>query len=332
VDQSTIVPPGMKFSLSAVEASGTQQPPDNYAFVMNVSRLVGAASFTLAKGHELRRANAEEVAVIKATVKPYMVFDIMPWEVRIVDGGASERLPEAEWRYHVISFRGNNVTLIEIEEACSLAPLELKIGFLILKWLADQPMPPGQQGFIMHQGRLFQMLDRALWNIVFSEVSDFDIDAIRTLHSQLVQHDASQVDVRRLVQQLHQLEAVPSYSPLRFLGYFAMLEEVLTHLPKPTDPYESITRQIKMKVALIDHRCKPHIDYSAFGKTNIETIWRKMYAYRSCLAHGGAPDFGSDLQILGNHDRALNLIKQTVKAVLRQALIEPQLIADLRDC
>jgi hypothetical protein len=193
-------------------------------------------------------------------------------------------------------------------------------------------MNPGQHGRIMHQGRLFQMLDRALWNIAFSEVSASDSEGIRALHGQLIQHDAKVVDVRRLVQQLHQLEAVPSYSSLRFLGYCAMLEALLTHLPKPTDPYESITRQIKKKVTLVDHRCKPRIDYSAFGGANVETIWKKMYDYRSCLAHGGTPDFESEHRILGNHDRALSLMKETVKAVLRQALIEPQLLADLREC
>ena len=264
MDRPTIVPHGMKMSLSAEEAFETREPPDNYAFVMNVSRLVGATSFTLATGHELRRANTQEIAVIKETVQPYILLGPMPWEARL-DGGASVQLLEADWRYHVISFRGANQTLIEIEEACTLAPVDLKIGFVVLKWFGDRPMDPGQHGSIMQPGRLFQMLNGAVWNLAFSEVSASDVDAIRALHSQLVHHDASQINVRALVQQLHQLDAVPSYSPLRFLGYFAMLEELLTHLPKPTDPYESITRQIKTKVALVDHRCKPRVDYSAFG-------------------------------------------------------------------
>jgi hypothetical protein len=57
-----------------------------------------------------------------------------------------------------------------------------------------------------------------------------------------------------------------------------------------------------------------------------------MYAYRSTLAHGGAPSFDGDLQVLGSNDNALKLVKQTAKALIRQALIEPQLLADLRGC
>jgi len=34
----------------------------------------------------------------------------------------------------------------------------------------------------------------------------------------------------------------------------------------------------------------------------------------------------------GNHDNALKLLKQTVKAIGRQSLIEPRLLVDLRDC
>jgi len=199
--------------------------------------------------------------------------------LRLLPGGSVEPLREEEWRYYVISFQGTNETLLEIDEACSLALLELKIGFTVLNYA-------GNQGLIFHSGRLFQLLDNAMWNLAFSEVSLSEIEAIRAIHSQLRQHDSRLVDVRRLARQLQDLEAVPAHSPLRFLGYFAVLESLLTHPPKPTDPYDSITRQIKKKVTLVDHRCQPHLDYSPFAGADAESVWTKMYAYRSSLAHG----------------------------------------------
>ena len=57
-----------------------------------------------------------------------------------------------------------------------------------------------------------------------------------------------------------------------------------------------------------------------------------MYEYRSAIAHGVKPDFAKDLQILKSHDHALELLKETVKAVIRQVLVEPTLIHDLREC
>jgi hypothetical protein len=50
------------------------------------------------------------------------------------------------------------------------------------------------------------------------------------------------------------------------------------------------------------------------------------------LAHGGAPTFNGKLKMLRSHGHALELEKQTVKAVIRQALIKPQLLSDLKDC
>ena len=57
-----------------------------------------------------------------------------------------------------------------------------------------------------------------------------------------------------------------------------------------------------------------------------------MYGYRSLIAHGGEPDFTGKLSLLKDEETALKLIKETAKAVIRQALSEPQLLLDLRDC
>jgi hypothetical protein len=316
------VPAGMSFSIPIGDSDQSQ---DNYGFVMNVSKLVGVESFNLCSGHELRRAKPAEIDVIHQILASWMTtFVKLPWEWKLPAVGQIETLPEAQWRYHVISFRGSNETLAEIERACDLAPLEIKIGFVVLH-------SPSGSGLMMHPGRLFQFLENVM-RIGFLEVSASDINAIRLILEQLRQHDERLVEVRRLLQQLQDLEAIPVHSPLRFLGYFAVLEALLTHPPKPTDPYDSITRQIKKKVALVDHRCTPPIDYGEFGNANRETIWSKMYEYRSGLAHGGMPNFNADLQVLGSHPNAMRLIKESVKAVVRQALVEPQLLADLKDC
>jgi hypothetical protein len=58
-----------------------------------------------------------------------------------------------------------------------------------------------------------------------------------------------------------------------------------------------------------------------------------MYHYRSILAHGDVPDFSSsELKTLGYHANAMALLKSTVKATARLALIEPQLLACLKNC
>ena len=159
-----------------------------------------------------------------------------------------------------------------------------------------------------------------------------DLAAVSAIHTGLLQNDERLIDVERLARQVGDLKALPHESPLRFLGYFAILESLLTHLPKPTDPNDSIMRQVKKKIALLQNRWPERLDYSAFGNATGDTVWSKMYAYRSLLAHGGAPTFTGELTLLSNHERALGLVKSTVKAIIRQALVEPQLVIDLREC
>ena len=53
---------------------------------------------------------------------------------------------------------------------------------------------------------------------------------------------------------------------------------------------------------------------------------------RSSLAHGDAPDFKKDLHVLVSPDVAMALLRSAMKAVVRLALVEPRLIADLREC
>lgn len=308
--------------------------PESFAFVMNVSQLVDAPSYALAPGHELRRATNDEITIIKDTLKqlgpPPPAQYLHLWECRWPVQGNVEILPEPEWRYFVIAFRGSNITVSELENAFDLAPLELEVGFTILNGVFGGQ---ASRGVGWHPGRLFHVLQFAsVDDTFFLDISMAEIIEVCTLRSQLQKHDNRLVDIKRLAAQLKDLKALPHHSPLRFLGYFGILESLLTHAPKPSDPYDSITRQVKRKVALLDNRWTRRIDYAAFGGGSQDMIWSKMYAYRSQIAHGGGLDLTGEMKVLGSHQVALRLIKETAKAVIRQALSEPQLLVDLREC
>ncbi|MGH9686608.1 MAG: hypothetical protein ACRD5K_05905 [Candidatus Acidiferrales bacterium] len=298
---------------------------------MNIARLTDATSYTIAPGHELRRANADEIEFIKSTFERRILphpfnWDASVWE-RPLDSSEGP-LPESEWRYFVMSRGENPPPFQEFQETFDLSPLELEAGIFAI------PMPDHGAGVGFVLPRVFQVLEENYRNdSFFVDVSARDIDQMRAIHSQLCQwQGVGPLDVRSLARQLSDLKCLPHRSQLRFLGYFALLESLLTHPPKPLDPYDSITRQVKKKLALLDRRFSRKIDYAPFGGAGAESVWSKMYDYRSLVAHGGSPQFAGQLQVLGNAETALTLIKETVKAVIRQALTEPQLIVDLRDC
>ena len=146
-------------------------------------------------------------------------------------------------------------------------------------------------------------------------------------------HPSQSVTLKRHIEALRHLKALGRDSRLRFLGYFAVLEALLTHAPDPKDPYDSITRQVKKKIALLNNQWPDSLDYTPFAGIPPDKLWTRMYSYRSAIAHGDEPNLSSgELTVLKNHETALRLLVNTVKAVMRYALDEPLLLRDLRDC
>ncbi len=335
-EKSFVVPPGsvLSFSLEGSDHVGTR--PECFAFVMNVVNIVGADNITLLPGYELRRATSLEIEKIKNSLmvsgEGLLGLRDFPWEYNRGADSKAIHLPASEQRYFVIAFQEFSQKDLFLQYALTIARLELEIAFIA----GPAPTVPGRAYpcTIHNPGRLFRKLDefrRGLMPLLCVEQND--ANDIADICDALQSHDPEVINFQRIASQLLEFETLPRYSQAKFLAYFGILESLLTHRPDPKDPYDSITRQVKKKLALLDNRWSPQLDYIAFGNVKAETLWAKMYAYRSCLAHGDVPDFKSgELVPLAGPDKAMHLLKSTVKAVIQLALREPRLIADLKDC
>jgi hypothetical protein len=308
------------------------------ALLANIASLSGSDSFELAPGHVLRSASEKEIDSIKGLLPNFTAVGPMspwmnPWEVTLEPDPEQKGqrrgvpLPRERWRYFVIHCQGLNHTLVQIEKAAKLSRKELRFAFTVDDY-------GGRLGFSVHGPRLFKHLNEVTWgrNNQFEEIGAKDAAEISTILRQLQTHDHQKTNVDQLVSRLLQLDGISSGSDMTFLGYFGVLESLLTHKPNPDDPYQSITRQVQKKIALLNRRFDQPLDYGPFRGSSPETIWKKMYDYRSILAHGDHATFDRDLSILGGDDQAMSLLEDTVKAVIRQVLIEPELLTDLRDC
>jgi hypothetical protein len=298
---------------------------DNFVVMMNVSEIVGDQELQIIPDHVLRQADTEEMRCIKLILDQFYSGPLRsipnPWESRRVAGGAIEWLPKEEWKYFVIAFQGGNQKMINLEYAFVLSPWEIKIGFTVIQRSA------------YHAGRIFETLNSNAYTVPeMMAITQNQMQEVASIYTRIQQFTHNSFDLKSTASQIQDLDALPTSSDIKFLGYFAILESLLAHEPRGTDPYESITRQIKQKVALLDNRWSARIDFSIFGQGSPEKIWGKMYDYRSALAHGSKPDFGRNLKILKDRRSALALIRFVVKAVARHALFEPQLIADLKNC
>lgn len=300
---------------------------ENYAILMNVVSLVDFEQIELAPGHIVRQATDSEIEEIPTILKRVSGFHYETASA-FVNENLSGDVPwtgDLRWPLYVIAFRGNNSMFGALQDACSLSRAEPEIGPIA--------MQGSIQGTLYNQSAQFQLLEEAPYNSNFLiNLSGDDIEEISKIRQLLNDHDNALIDIKWTVRQLRNLRTLPYHSTLKFLGYFSVLESLLTHLPDPKDPYDSITRQVKKKLTLLNNRFIRKLDYSPFGNIEPEKLWVKLYKYRSKIAHGGRVQFTGDLAALGSHDQALYLLRQATKAVARQALLEPQLLLDLQEC
>jgi hypothetical protein len=310
--------------------------PDRYdlkpfVFVLNISTLTGSTSLKLSDHHRLRHASNNEIALVKDMLTSSVGRGNSEsiWEDHKPKSGKYVKLPKKEWQYFVIELKGDEDPEI-LEQALAISPRDLDIGLIVRRATLNGV---ALTTCSYHPARLFQSIEALKHGRAVAEpVTKIQAQQMGAVYARLQSHDHNIVDLRRVVSLVLEMKDLPLFSALQFLGYFAVLESLLTHPPKPTDPYESITRQIKKKLALLDKRWQPALDYSSFANVPYEKVWSSMYAYRSALAHGGIPDFKKELAVLGNERNAHALLRQTVKRVISQTLQEPDLIADLQNC
>ena len=305
-----------------------------FAFVLNVKELVNTDSVAIAPGCTLRKAYKTETEYIKEFLKENGPrYGTATWEDKPVASGKVSKFPKKLWRYFVIEFENDDPNLDLLEAALAVAPSSLDIGFAKIKVNVEGVIRPA---CLYHAPSLYQSLsglylantgrDKLLLSVGNAEGSQ-----ISHVFSLIAKHDHGILELTRIGELLLDLKDLPHFSPLQILGYFAILESVLTHQPRPDDRYESLTRQITNKLALLNKRWNPSFDYRPLGGATHEKIWPQMYAYRSAIAHGNKLDFKTKLALLKNADVANALIIDAVKKTIRQAYVEPRLVKDLHD-
>lgn len=306
-----------------------------FAFVLNVKELIDADRIEIAPGCTLRRAQKSEIVYIKEFIAKEFgkASNLAIWETQPTASGKQPKLPKKLWRYFVIEFGNDDPNLDLLEAALTVAPVSLDIGFVKLRVDVKGVVRPA---CLYRAPSLFQSLSAldlagADRDKLLQSPGKAVGEQIRDIFQRMAGHDHGFLDLKRVVELLLELKDLPGFSPLQILGYFAILESVLTHHPKPDDRYESITRQITQKLALLNGRWHPTLDYSQLGEERHEKIWPIMYAYRSAIAHGRKPDFHSDLKLLKNAEGANALIRDAVKRTIRQAYVEPRLVRDLNN-
>lgn len=318
-------------SLSFLRERHSGRPQGGLALLTSVESLPEPQQHDLGNGLTIRRATTEEAQDFRRAIAILYPNSFRnPFEVTVVPAstpGAYDyvHLPEASWRYHVIQYLGTGQSLQSLLQASCLGSAELETGFSI--------MHLGDGYGYGSSGALQRLLDPSSMSDPFVALDAGQIQELPMLAQRLAAHDNGVIGLTDAVNEYMQLREIAPRLPLRYLGYFAIIESLITHAPKPSDPYESITRQVTTKFALLNRRASCAIAYERFFKQGSpDTIWKKLYAYRSAIAHGSRPDFEGELRVLESARNALAFLQRATMLVLRHVLDEPNLVADLRNC
>jgi hypothetical protein len=312
----------------------------SFCFILNPLEVTGNLPVELIPAHFLQKADVEQVGLIRDQLHrnyarhwPLPAYD-HEWLEEIKDdkGGSkkeSRELSPDKFRYWIVTFDGPNTHIQELQLAANLLKQDLDFGFIFIY------QKDGKSGGIISghsnissyfESRLSLFIGNGA---VTMEAAEFSV--ISSYVQSIKACEKGQPHIYKAVQDFFQLKSLPRNSSMVILGYFAVIESLVTHDPK--DDFDSLNHQISTKMSLLSKRFERQLDCDGhFGQLDVEQIWKKLYGYRSALAHGTPADFKTKFQILKDPSCALTFLKEAAKLTLLFAMKEPEFLADLKKC
>ena len=312
-------------------------------FVLSNIDVDGELPIEVAPNHFFQRANVQQIKKIKRLInlcKPYLQpypFPII-YELDIIKEPGDKpgsfryqhkRLPEDNWRYWVITFEGTNSEIKYIESAASLLRNDLELGFTIF---GRSSLVAGE-AYIWHGQSLFSFFDSGEEKRPAELVTENELREIRENYDLVKRISPDHEHITRAFRKFRDLKSLPRNSELVIIGLFSMIESLITHSPSNKNIDDSLTHQIKTKIPLLSKRFRRELDYGKyFQPTSEDTIWSKLYDYRSRIVHGEHCNIDVSLQILKDAETVREFLREVLKLLFLLALNEPVLLTDLKKC
>lgn len=314
-----------------------------FAFVVSHIDVQGNLPVELIPDHNFRRAADSEIESIRqllnASIPPHFTgywprYDSVVREERY-EGSSSyhfDELPAEKWKYWVIAFEGNNIRVHQLEVPLLLLEPEIELGFQV--YFTKSAQQGDQIGWSMIPLHLVEKYAHP--GAAYKNARTITVDELQRIgqYFDLCNSIPEQFPfLDHALKNFSSIRRISSRSELIAVGYFSIIEALVTHPPRLAETLDSIGHQIRTKISLMNKRFQNPLNYAEyFLPSTEETIWMKLYSYRSALAHGTIPKFESELQILRDHDTVVRFLKGTVKQLLLSGLHDPEFLSDLKQC
>jgi len=300
-------------------------------------------------GFVLRKASKDHIGLIKRSIR-YLSsgFDHNPFEnnTALSKGRYSyEKLKPSSFRYSIIEFNGF-LTPPGFIEALILSNLRLNcLATFFNIFDTDDPEDEGTLGFQHYESRGFNLLIDTYQNLSSKitakylrkppkqhEIKDFQgvYESLKNL-----QGKAEFNVIIKSAEDFVKIKDISVDSPFRTLSYISILELLLTVAPKNSND-TSITKQLSKKIKFLATNYIKDLDFTEYflgpDTNTIETIMKKLYEYRSDIAHGNFPDFNKDLKIISdNLENVLPFLDFLVRKLIRFGIFYPSILIGLKE-
>ncbi|WP_157534900.1 HEPN domain-containing protein [Nocardia inohanensis] len=314
-----------------------------YGVVLNDIANEADFPFELGAGWTIDRASLSEVEVFRPQLEELRKLGApfrsgLPYEASIDADqhqavGFSWDLTPHQWRYTVVRSRDESPTeRHKLDQALRIAPCDIRIAGWV-EWTSSS----SKKTVALNVPECVHYMRRILTNHVPS-VPDFRrTKEIFELRSAL--DESKYPRIARALTLFAQYDELRDLSDTKFLAHFSVLESLLSHNPALNDSLDSITRQLRRNLKLLDHRMPPeeNLGFDKFTRNaTADQIIGKLYSIRSAAAHGGNTD--EPLKWLNDRrptgwtfwDHEYSYLRSIVQRILVAALREPQLITDLQ--
>jgi hypothetical protein len=311
-------------------------------FVLSHIDVIGKLPLELVQDYSLRRARNGEVEIIKCILQRAtypapglrIAYDAQIREEKTANGCIYHRepLPRSRWKYWVMAFEGDNNKVREIEYAAQLIEHDLDFGFTLFFEKAGQSGKcDGFTNIPIHLVEKYTSSDEVNANAI--QVTTSELGEIRAIYNSIKSLNQECTFIDHAIKNLYSLKAVSKRSDLRIVGYFSIVEALITHQPRLNESLDSITQQVKNKMILLKKRFRRKIsEQDYFMNVSENKLWAKLYSYRSSIAHGGLADFTKTFEVLVSSNMVQNYMNEIVKELIILGLGDPVFLGDLRNC
>jgi hypothetical protein len=323
----------------------------NLTFILTNVAIHNFSSIKITDNVELRKATEKEIDIArehllyidiythfysekKENQNRELIYEIEVKEEPLKNGVSynKHKLPKEDWRYWVISYSSQeayNNNYEKIGYAMSLLKYNFQFGITYTFWdTVGKPDLHHPADFIDTYSKIEQKYYENMLEIDFNEIK-----AIPKIYSSLSANIDSYLFIKHAIKNFIELKKINSNTDLMIVGLFSIIESLVTHPPRLNENLDSISHQITNKLNLLIKMFERSVLYNTyFEEAKHETVWKKLYSYRSDIAHGSIADFQGKYLVLKSSESIHLFLEEITKNLILLALDKPDFLNDLKQC